>query len=66
MNVNNYEQLQRKSFKHRYRISVANFQVLGRSRNYRIFNLRTVVYPLKYLSQYNSLPFLTHAVYTAV
>ena len=36
---------------------VANYQVLDRSQNYRIFNVRTIVQPLKYLSQYNSLPF---------
>ena len=39
------------------RISVANFQVLDRSQNYRMFNVRTIVKPLKYLSQYNSLFF---------
>jgi len=39
------------------RISVANFQVLDRLQNYRMFNVRTIVKPLKYLSQYNSLFF---------
>jgi len=32
-----------------------NFQVLDRSQNYRIFNVRAIVQPLKYLSQHNSL-----------
>ena len=32
-------------------------QLLGRSQNYRIFNVKAIVQPLKYLSQYNSLLF---------
>jgi len=44
-------------FNHINRISVANVQVQDRSQNYRIFNVRTIVYPLQYLSQYNSLLF---------
>jgi len=39
-----------------------NFQVLDCSQNYRIFNVKTIVWPLKYLSQYNRLLFLTHPV----
>jgi len=31
------------TFNHTNRISVANFQVLGRSQNYRIINVRTIV-----------------------
>jgi len=31
------------------RNSVANFQVRNRSQNYTIFNVRTIVQPLKYL-----------------
>jgi len=42
---------------HTTRISVANLQGLDRSQNYRKFNVRTMVYPLKDLSQYNSLLF---------
>ena len=33
------------------------FRLLDRSQNYRIFNVRATVLPLKYLSQYNSLLF---------
>ena len=33
------------------------FQLVNRSQNYRIFNVTAIVYPLKYLSQYNSLLF---------
>ena len=42
---------------HTNRITVANFHVRDRSRNYRIFNFRTIVQPLKYLSHYNRLRF---------
>ena len=48
------KKLQHRIFNHKGRISVANFQALDRSQNYRIFN---AVYPLKYLSQYNRLLF---------
>ena len=34
--------------------------LLDRSQNYRILNVRAIVWPLKYLSQYNSLLFWTH------
>jgi len=33
------------------------FQLLDRSQNYKIFNVRAIVLPLEYLSQYNSLLF---------
>jgi len=39
------------------------FQLLDRSQNYRITSVRTIVHPLKYLSQYNSLLFLAHHVH---
>jgi len=42
-----------KNLLEKHRIGVANFQVLDRSHNNRIFNDRT----LKYLAQYNSLLF---------
>jgi len=60
--------VQHRIFNHANRItgSVANFQVLDRSQNYGIFNIRTVVWPLKYLSQYNSLLFLTPCRYLSV
>ena len=35
----------------------AFFQLLNRSKNYRILNASAIVQPLKYLSQYNSLLF---------
>ena len=38
------------------------FQLLDRSQNYKIFNVRAIVYPLKYVSQYKSLLFFTHPV----
>jgi len=44
-------------FNHRNRIYVANYQVLDHSQNYRIFNVRAIVWSLKYPSQYNSLLF---------
>ena len=38
------------------------FQLLDRSQNYRIFNVRYIVYSLKYLSV-QQLNFLAHPVY---
>jgi len=46
------KKLQHRIFNHGHRISVANFQVLDRSQNYRIFNLSAFE-----ISQYNSLLF---------
>ena len=44
-------------------ISVANFQVLDRSQNYRIFNVRTVVLAFEISITVQHLTFLTHPVY---
>ena len=43
-------------------ISVANFQVLDRSQNYRIFNVRTVVLAFEISITVQHLTFLTHPV----
>jgi len=37
------KKLQHTIFNNRNRISVANFQVLDRSQNYRIFNVKTII-----------------------
>ena len=49
--------VQHRTFSHGNIISVVNFPVLDCSQNDRMFNARTIVQPLKYLSQYNSFPF---------
>jgi len=39
----NLAKIQHRTYNHMNRISAANFQVMDRSQNYRIFDVRTIV-----------------------
>ena len=58
------KKLYNRIFNHRNRISVVNVQVLDYSQNYRIFNVRTIVYCLTFGISIivQQLTFLTHPV----